>query len=285
MAGLLANHLKFDFDLCFAVLILQAFLEVNGKKVMLEEFFDLPDQSSIRNDCMSLAKDLVSEEAEQLSVASDIESIMTTLSKNLDLAYTPDNGWIEVIKVLMKMKMQKEETYACLEVMVKKYIPRQSSEDQAYHLLRLLILYHDPELCSFLDSKKVHPEQYTASWFRSLFASQCSYEVTQAIWDTYLVIGDPFHVFFVALVILINSRDQILEMSACDKEVIVSSIVSIPKALQLEDVADLFTLVETHYRPHTPTLSVSPFSFSFPFAHILSLPCVTVLASPDFPGN
>jgi hypothetical protein len=138
-----------------------------------------------------------------------------------------------------------------------RYIPRSTSEDQAYHLLRLLILYHDPELCSFLDSKKVHPEQYTSSWFRTLFASQCSYEVTQAIWDTYFVIGDPFHLFFVALVILINSRDQILEMAACDRNEIVSTIVSIPKALQPEDVGDLFALVETHYRPHTPNISVS----------------------------
>ena len=206
---------------------------------------------------MSLVKNLDNEEAEQLSVAGDIESVITTLSKSLDVAYTSDSGWIEVIETLMNLKMTKEETYACLEVIVKKYIPRATSEDQAYHLLRLLILYHDPELCSFLDSKKVHPEQYTGSWFRSLFASQCTFEVTQAIWDTYFVIGDPFHIFFVALVILINSRDQILEMSACERDVIVSTIVSIPKALQLEDVGDLFTLVETHYRLHTPTLSVS----------------------------
>lgn len=224
---------------------------------MLEEFFDLDEQSVIRSDCMSLVKNLDNEEAEQLSLAGDMESMITTLSKSLSVAYTSDNGWIEVMETLMSLKMTKEETYACMEVIVKKFIPRSTSNDQAFHLLRLLILYHDPELCSFLDSKKVHPEQYTGSWFRSLFAAQCSFDVTQAIWDTYFVIGDPFQIFFVALVILVNSRDQILEMASSDRESIVSVIVNIPKALQVEDVGDLFTLVATHYRPQTPTLSVS----------------------------
>lgn len=224
---------------------------------MLEEFFDLDEQSLIRSDCMSLVKSMENEEAEQLSLAGDMESMLTTLSKNLSVAYTSDNGWIDIMETLMGLKMTKEETYACLEVIVKKFVPRSTCNDQAYHLLRLLILYHDPELCSFLDSKKVHPEQYTGSWFRTLFAAQCNYDVTQAIWDTYFVIADPFQVFFVALVILVNSRDLILEMAACDRDAIVSAIVSIPKALQVEDVGDLFTLVATHYRPQTPNISVS----------------------------
>ena len=230
---------------------------MKGRRIQLEQFFDLEEQNTIRADCMSLVANLDdNDEAEQLSVAGDVESIITTLCKRLQVAYSSENGWIEIIATLMNLKMSKEETYACLEVIVKKFIPRSTCNDQAFHLLRLLVLYHDPELCSFLDSKKVHPEQYTGSWFRSLFASQSSFEVTQAIWDTYFVIGDPFHVFFVALVILINSREQILEMSACEREDIVTAISSIPKALQVEDVADLFTLVETHYRSHTPDVSV-----------------------------
>ena len=223
----------------------------------LEEFFDLEQQSAIHIDCMALAANLDNEEAEQLAVAGDVESVLTTLSKDLEALYTSGNGWIEMTETLMGLKMTKEETYSCLQVIVKKYVPRTTSSEQAFHLLRLLVLYHDPELCSFLDSKKVHPEQYTGSWFRSLFASQCSFDVTLAIWDTYFVIGDPFHIFFLALVILVNSREQILEMAGSEREDIVSTIVNIPKALQVEDVADLFTLVQTHYRAYTPNISVS----------------------------
>jgi hypothetical protein len=69
---------------------------------------------------MALVKNLDNEEAEQLSVAGDIESVITTLSKNMESPYSSDNGWIQVIEVLMNLKLPKEETYSCLEVIFKK---------------------------------------------------------------------------------------------------------------------------------------------------------------------
>ena len=33
-----------------------------------------------------------------------------------------------------------------------------------FHLFRLLLLYHDPELCSFLDTKRLAPEAYLQPW-------------------------------------------------------------------------------------------------------------------------
>ena len=33
-----------------------------------------------------------------------------------------------------------------------------------FHLFRLLLLYHDPELCSFLDTKRVTPDTYALGW-------------------------------------------------------------------------------------------------------------------------
>ena len=35
-----------------------------------------------------------------------------------------------------------------------------------FHLFRLLLLYHDPELCSFLDTKKLLPDEYLLPWVR-----------------------------------------------------------------------------------------------------------------------
>ena len=40
----------------------------------------------------------------------------------------------------------------------------------------------------------------------SLFASHCLAPVTQALWDNYLQQGDPFLVFFLMLVILVNAK-------------------------------------------------------------------------------
>lgn len=33
-----------------------------------------------------------------------------------------------------------------------------------FHLYRLLLQYHEPELCSFLDTKKITPDSYAINW-------------------------------------------------------------------------------------------------------------------------
>ena len=38
------------------------------------------------------------------------------------------------------------------------------ADGRPFHLFRLLVLYHDPELCSFLDTKKLAPEVYLQQW-------------------------------------------------------------------------------------------------------------------------
>lgn len=113
-----------------------------------------------------------------------------------------------------------------------------------FHLYRLLLQYHEPELCSFLDTKKITPDSYAINWVSifiyshwliykknvickllseaywplssmfvsvslqlgSLFSSHCSPEVTQALWHIYFQQADPFLVFFFMLVILVNAK-------------------------------------------------------------------------------
>lgn len=41
-----------------------------------------------------------------------------------------------------------------------------------FHLYRLLLQYHEPELCSFLDTKKITPDSYAINW---VFVSVCVY--------------------------------------------------------------------------------------------------------------
>jgi hypothetical protein len=79
------------------------------------------------------------------------------------------------------------------------------------------MLYHDPELCAFLDTKKVSPDSYAHQWFRSLFAASAPPEVTLHLWDIYFQLGDQFLVFFMSLILLYNMREEILVNSA-DKD-------------------------------------------------------------------
>lgn len=39
-----------------------------------------------------------------------------------------------------------------------------------FDLARLLLLYHDPQLCNHLDSLKIGFQHFSASWFSSLMA-------------------------------------------------------------------------------------------------------------------
>ena len=48
--------------------------------------------------------------------------------------------------------------------------------------------------------------------FRSLYVGKCKLPVVREIWTRYLFQGDPFLVFYLGLVILVNARDGILEM-------------------------------------------------------------------------
>lgn len=73
-------------------------------------------------------------------------------------------------------------------------------------VLRLLLLYHEPELCSFLDTKRVSPDQYTKGWVTTLFAGVCSLPAVCTMWDLYFMQADPFFMLFLSLIMVINAR-------------------------------------------------------------------------------
>ncbi len=57
------------------------------------------------------------------------------------------------------------ELYALFTSIRNRYIPRYCEADgMPYHLFRLLLLYHDPELCSFFDTRKITPDLYAHVW-------------------------------------------------------------------------------------------------------------------------
>lgn len=54
-----------------------------------------------------------------------------------------------------------------------------------FDLYRLLLQYHDPRLCSFLDSFKIQPEQFNRDWFCSLLSKDMEAELCWTIWQNY----------------------------------------------------------------------------------------------------
>lgn len=151
----------------------------DDKKICLKEFFDRDEQSAIRDDCRKLVEKLGNSESDQVAILSDLESIITTCAEESNCKYFSDNGWLEIIKPLLALKVPRDDAYLMFNAIQQRYIPKcfsytnqgdendQSSHkinDQPFHLLRLLLFYHDPELGSFLDTKKINPDSYALSW-------------------------------------------------------------------------------------------------------------------------
>lgn len=220
---------------------------------LFNEIFDLPFQSELRHDCSVFVDKLGNEEEDKLSVVSDLESILTFYCKNRSMQYESHNGWIELLLPVLSLKLSRSYTYNLFEAIRDTYIPKGCVKNgNVFHLFRLLILYHDPELCSLLDTKKITPDQYSMSWFQSLFAATCTLPVVMSMWDMYFQQTDPFLVFYLSLIMLVNGREQILAMKDKSAEEIVKFLSGMPCALDAGDVVDFCSLAQ-YYAMKTPS--------------------------------
>lgn len=162
------------------------------------------------------------------------------------------NGWIEILLPILTLKVPKSTTYNLFEAIRDTFIPQSCEKDgNAFHILRLLLLYHDPELCSFLDTKRITPEHYCLTWFQSLFAATCSLPVVINMWDYYFQQSDPFFIFFLSLIMVVNAREQIICMKNESREKIITSLSNMPCGLEADDVSDFCSLAQ-YYALKTP---------------------------------
>lgn len=119
------------------------------------------------NDEFMVAAKLGNNEEDKIVVLSDLESILTCHCKasSRRRKYESNNGWIDLLLPLITLKLPRSCMYNLFEAIYDKFIPRHVD---SFHLLRLLLLYHDPQLCNFLDSKKVTADLFAKSWVRYL---------------------------------------------------------------------------------------------------------------------
>lgn len=226
--------------------------DTGNQLLLFDEIFDLPNQTELRDDVKKFATRLDNDDDEKLSVISDIESIITFHCKSKSISYASNNGWIEILFPLLSLKLNKADTYNLFEKILKLYIPNGCvSNGVPFHILRLIIQYHDPELCSFLDTKRITPEQYCMPWLRSLFSGTCNLEVVLFMWDLYFQRSDPFFIFFLCLIMIINAREQLLQMKNEEKASIIQTLRKMPGDLDANDVSDFCALAH-YYSLKTP---------------------------------
>ncbi|XP_053242146.1 TBC1 domain family member 23 isoform X1 [Podarcis raffonei] len=230
-------------------------LNVAGKGDSLASWdgcLDLPEQTLIHKDCQELVDQLSVPEEEKSVLLLDIESVITFYCKSRNVKYSSSLSWTYLLKPLVHLRLPRSDLYNCFYAIMNKYIPRDCFlKGRPFHLFRLLLQYHEPELCSFLDTKKMTPDSYALNWLGCLFSSYCSHEVTRAIWDGYLQLADPFFIYFLMLIILVNAKEFILAPESDDKEDVVKFLEKSPASLEVEDIEDLFSLAQ-YYCSKTP---------------------------------
>ncbi|CAH1795914.1 unnamed protein product [Owenia fusiformis] len=235
--------------------IWQICLGVVGKGDSLSEFdglYDMSEQGQVREDCQSLVDRIGNEEEEKVAIVSDLETILTLYCKSRGAKYGSKNGWLEILQPMLALKLSRSDLYNCFYAILTRFIPRECHKNgKPFHLFRLLLLYHDPELCSFLDTKRITPDLYALSWFQTLFASTCDLEVTHKMWDVYLLHSDPFLMFFLALVLVVNAKEQVMAMEDDSKQQIIETLRAVPAALESEDIEDFCSLAQ-YYSSKTP---------------------------------
>ncbi|XP_018584659.1 TBC1 domain family member 23-like isoform X1 [Scleropages formosus] len=230
-------------------------LNVAGKGDSLASWdgcLDLPQQELIHNRCQQLIDQMEMPKEEGVSMIVDLEAVITFYCKSRNVTFAPELCWPDLFKALLGLQLLPSDLYNCFYAIMNKYVPRDCvQKGRPFHLFRLLLQYHEPELCSFLDTKKVTPDSYAISWVSSLFSSHCSPAVTQAMWDVYLQQADPFLIFFLMLVILVNAKENIFSQEANSKEDIIKMLQDSPVYLEAEDIEDLFSLAQ-YYSNKTP---------------------------------
>lgn len=193
------------------------------------EIFDLPGQEDLHQACESAANvvlsDLSTLNCSELSdslpqasqLASDFESILTHFSCTYSIPFTHENGWVAILSTLFRVlhPIDRDDLHASFTSVCHRFVAGETQGSQlACSTFRLLLQYHEPELCSFLDSHKVGPEHFAKRWLDTLFAGgPLSTDVLLEMWDIFFQAGNPQFGMFVSLVLLINAKDRLMQKS------------------------------------------------------------------------
>jgi hypothetical protein len=236
-----------------------------------DQLYNLKNQAELRKDC----RELIDKCSECSVTVPQLESLITLYCKKRKMEYEKNNGWLEIIGKLIQLPFDFDQSalWNVFYAVTTKFVPRLEKSSRVFDLFRLILQYHDPELCSCLDSLKVLPQQYAHDWFSTLLSKDTDTELCWTIWDQYFEKGDPFLIFFVSLAFVMSAREEV--MNAKDAKEIVYVLTNAPRKMAMEDVFDLLDVCYVH-------LSLTPISIREDF-HCMLFGSNLVEEYSDFP--
>ena len=127
----------------------------------------------------------------------------------------------EIRKILSESPLSL--SYAALDLFIKNFMPTLFLDDDficlqsCFCLLRLLLKYHDPEICCVLSSAGVTPELYATSWFFTYFANKCDRpDVICELWYRVILAQDNKFIFALSIALIAYNRNEILRCERSD---------------------------------------------------------------------
>eukprot|EP00049_Salpingoeca_infusionum_P013152 m.245855 g.245855 ORF g.245855 m.245855 type:complete len:767 (+) comp15369_c3_seq1:150-2450(+) len=227
-------------------------LNVHGKPDSVSSrTMTLADEGGTLREAAQRLATLYDEPQSNPSFANDLEKVVLAFCQSRDMSFDAQSGFPELVAPFIACKLSIGDAYNCFYSLHNKFALRDSKETSwAFSVFRLLLLYHEPELCTRLDTLKLQLSDLIGTWFTTLFAGACAPPVTLALWDFFFQTADPFLVFFVALVLLVNAKDAILEADT-DLDAIKEFLREMPQQISDSDIPDLVDLAQ-HYSTITP---------------------------------
>ncbi|CAL8130714.1 unnamed protein product [Orchesella dallaii] len=220
------------------------------------------DQMSLRNDCQRFVEsaNLSNPPEDHPPLTSLLESVLSTFMKVTTEPYVQEKNlyYLQLLKPLVTQISNENDLYVCFVNLVRDYIPRDvlNKDGLPFHIFRLLLLYHEPEACSLLDSLRISSSSFAKGWFATMLSSAiANLESVLVLWDIYFQYRDPFLIYFLGIVLVVNAKDHLLEMKnspgGSSQEALAQYLSNLPRDLQPDDVVD-FVSIAAHYLRTTP---------------------------------
>jgi len=140
------------------------------KSTPLVDIFDLKDQNVIRKSCGEFVSSSISSDNEE-ATQSKLETLLTTYYKRNGEENITEEGLaahLQLLKPFLTLSIDDADAYRLFKTVLTHYIPRDVGNPQGlpFHIFRLILLYHEPEVCNVLDSLRIKGHDFAHSWVR-----------------------------------------------------------------------------------------------------------------------
>ncbi|XP_034936635.1 TBC1 domain family member 23-like [Chelonus insularis] len=206
-----------------------------------EEMDTVPNLGEIVDFATGVADRIELAEHMKASMRFEIIRIISYHCGETQQKFNPIDGWHDLLEPIIYLAGSEVLKYKIFKAILKRYIPQ---HDYYESIIRFLVIYHDPQLHTFLKSKEMTLRNYPFIWINRLFAGLVSPPVIFTMWDRYFIEKNRFLIFFLSAALMITFRDDIMSYKNEDKDTLIFALWALPTNINAENLSDFFALAD-----------------------------------------